>query len=106
MSKRATYGCCAVLGLGLVVCVSARVWWLALHDPFASPEISQRLLLGTTQEEAAQIIGRPPDRTYSKETLRQQHSAQVLARFGVPEGGCADWLQAPVGIRLDFDATG
>ncbi len=95
----------AALAAALVIGVLARVWWIARNDPFASAETCQRLLLGKTQPEAEAIIGRPADRYYTREALERQMSVQTLKRIGCPTG-CADWLRAPVGIRLEFDAAG
>jgi len=94
------------LVIGSAAALSAWVWWAALNDPFTSEETARRLLLGRRQDEAARIIGRPADRYYTHDALKAKMSPQALERFGCPEGGCADWLQVPVGIRLEFDGAG
>jgi hypothetical protein len=91
---------------GGVLGVSAWLWWAALHDPFTSEEVSRRLLLGTTRDEAARIVGRPADASYTHDSLKARMSPQAFARFGCPAGGCSDWLRVPVALRLDFDADG
>ena len=94
------------LVIGSAAALSAWVWWAALNDPFTSEETARRLLLGRTQDEAARIIGRPADRYYTHDALKAKMSPQALERFGCPEGRCTDWLQVPVGIRLEFDGAG
>jgi hypothetical protein len=37
--------------------------------------------------------------------LEAQRSPEALARFGVPAGGCGDWLRVPVAVRVDFDGA-